>query len=77
MTEPKKDFLFFKEEVCGAQLFFNHLQGRWRAKAVKLHHVGFRLNARKEFLTVSVVKHWFRLLKKALKFFLWRFSKPV
>lgn len=43
--------------LCGDQLFFNHHQGRCLTKEVKQHHVGFRLNASEEFLTVRIGKH--------------------
>ena len=64
----------YKED--GDKLFSRACYSRTRGNGFKLREGKFRLNIRKKFFTVTLVKYWNRLLREAVGASPWKHSRP-
>ena len=61
---------------AGEGLFIRACSNKTRGNVFKLEEGRFRLDIRKKFFTVSVVKHWKRLPSEAVDAPPWKHSRP-
>ena len=66
--EPVAAFQYIKEacEKDGERLFTKACSDRTRCNAFKMKVGGFRLDIRKKFLKISVVRHWNMLAREVV-----------
>jgi len=61
---------------AGEGLFANACSDRMRGESFKLKGGRFRLDTRKKFFTVWMIKHWNRLPREAANAPPWKCSRP-